>query len=407
LLVNNLIYRQPQQVSKSVVRTCQRQRFQRREYDSEEVGRCVWNSGSDYVNCDNSYLTFSLIPEGNGSIVNFGSGSVLNIIDRIIITSRSGTELDRIERFNLWSKNCIRWEYSQDWIEKYGTMLGLGPKGSREEDDPALFFGPNQDNRFCIPLKLLSGFFNPLNKQMMPANLASGLQIEILFANHRTALVRRGDTTNEISGYKVRDIQFVLDCTSLSDDVQKTLNMESASSGLEYTFPRVYTSTNSIQSTSVNAQVRKAVSQCTKVCSTLISQNDILDLDKDSLKSVVWDVSSWQYRLGGLYFPQESLKDEPGVESYLQAQNTNDKSATEYKENAISLGQFKLGGYGVMSQSMERDQSLNLSGMPINNSRVLELTATLGSYTNPLELVTFTEYIAVARAYIDNCLLSL
>lgn len=408
LAINGLIYKQPNQVSKAVVRTTKRQRFQRRSYLPQEVGRCDFNSGSDYVNCSNSYLTFDIATTG-GEIAtgNFGTGSVMNIIERIIITSRSGTELDRIERANLYSKNTLKYEKSDDWVRKYGSMMLLGETGSTETDGPII---SDVAQRVCIPLNAFAGIFNPINEQLMPPHLASGLQIEILFADYRTAIVQTG-VGSDVTGYTVENIQFALDCVTLSDDTQKTLNMEAAQSGLEYTYPRVYTSTNSIQSTSVNAQVRKAVSQACKVTSTLISQAAVLEVGSDSLESVAWDVSTWQYRLGGLYFPQESLSDPTGVESFLSVQNAFNKSQFSFKENAISVEQFQNtgnnGGYGVMCQSLERDQVLNLTGMPINNSRVLELTATLGTYTFPLELVTFLDYFVVARAYTDNCLLSL
>ena len=60
LLVNNLIYRQPQQLSLAVNRTLKRQQFQRSSYEAGETAIINWNTGSDSVNSPNSYLVFTV-----------------------------------------------------------------------------------------------------------------------------------------------------------------------------------------------------------------------------------------------------------------------------------------------------------------------------------------------------------
>ena len=400
LMVNNLVYRAPQQLSKCVSRTTKRQRFQRNNYQPLETAVCDFNTGSDYIDCNNSYLTFSVDLEGTTATANFGTGSCINFLERVVVSSRSGTELCREERLNLLSKNQLRYTHSQDWVHNYGSMLGMGPTGNFSTDPVVLTQGTTK--KFVIPCNLLSGLFRPLNGQLLPAALASGLHIEILWADHRTALVQKGGT---LTGYLIKDIAFVTDNSTLSDDTQKTLNLE-ATSGLEYCFNRYYTATNSISSTSINAQLRKACSQANKACSTLLVQANVLDVTKDSLASDAWGVSTWNYRLGGLHFPNQSLIDPQGIESFFLAQSTFGKSAHPDKENAISLSDYTT-RYANIAQSFERDQELNLSGMPINSSRCLELSGSLSSYTTPLELVTFLEYTCVARCFIDNCLLSI
>ena len=93
---------------------------------------------------------------------------------------------------------------------------------------------------------------------------------------------------------------------------------------------------------------------------------------------------------------------EDGLESFFIAQQTYDKSKHPHSENSVSIDDFKTNGYGVLAVSMEKDQALNLSGLPINNSRVLELQATLKNFTTNVECVIFLEYIAVCRAWLDN-----
>jgi hypothetical protein len=395
LLINNLVYRQPKSLSLAVNRTMKRQYFQRSSYGALETAVLDWNTGSDYVHPDNSYLTFTILLTGTAPVGGWGVGSAVNVIDSITIRSRSGTELDRVQRVNLWSKNDIRHSKSADWVSRYGTMMGYPGVGTALSGAAV---------KFVIPLSALSGFFRPVGGHLIPPQLASGLHIELALADHRTAVLL---ATGALTGYTLGSISMMCDCVTLSDDTQKTLNMESASSGLEYTYPRIFTSTNSVQSTAVNVQVRSAVSQANIVTGVLLTQANVLDEDSDSLISETWDVESWQVRLGSLYFPHQAIQNAgDGLESYMIAQQTYDKSRHPHAENSVALSDF-TGGHGIMSASMEKDQSLNLSGMPINNSRVLECRATLQSYTNPIEFVVFLEYTAVAKAYIDNCIVSI
>ena len=62
LMVNNLIYKQPAALSLAVNRTYKKMFFQRSAYtgDKSTTMICDWNTGTSYINCDNSYLTFKV-----------------------------------------------------------------------------------------------------------------------------------------------------------------------------------------------------------------------------------------------------------------------------------------------------------------------------------------------------------
>jgi hypothetical protein len=60
------------------------------------------------------------------------------------------------------------------------------------------------------------------------------------------------------------------------------------------------------------------------------------------------------------------------------------------------------GGLGIAAVSLEKDAALNMSGLPVNNSRVLELNATFANTVATRVVVTFLEYMAVARSFVDN-----
>ena len=396
MMVNNLIYKQPKSLTLAVNRASKRQYFQRSTYTDSESAIIDWNVGSDYTKACNSYLTFKVALTGTTPIGGFGVGSAVNLLQSLSIRSRSGTELDRLDRLNLWSKNDIPYTYGADWISKYGTMMGVGGSATALSATAT---------RFVIPLSAISGFFRPVGGQLIPPQLGAGLHMELTFADYREAIFQDSGT---VTGFAISDISIMCDCVTLSDDSQKTLNTESSSSGLEFVFPKIHTSTNTITSTAINLQVRKAVSMANMATTCILTQANVLDVTVDSFKSPVWDVTQWQYRLGSIYMPQQPLTTtSDGLESFHAAQQVYDKPKHGHSENAISLTDFKTNGYGVMAVSMERDQSLNLSGLQINNSRALELQATLSAWAANLEAVVFLEYTSVARAYLDNVAVSI
>ena len=252
LTVNNLLYKQPKALSLAKSRTHIRQFFQRSDYP-EAAGKtavCDFNTGSSYINVENSYLAMTIRANSttNQTPITFGLGSAMNVINRITIRSRSGTEVERLEDANLWSKLDMQYTLPQSYRDTIGGALGMS--------DPAIPMlpptrktfltttpGSSSDNKFpvLIPLSALCPFFRPLKKQLLPPQLASGLQIQIVFENTSTVFVNSANATDPILTYDIVDASFILDSVDLSDETQKALNMESADNGLEWVSPRIFT----------------------------------------------------------------------------------------------------------------------------------------------------------------------
>lgn len=405
LLVNNLLYKQPKALSLATNRTYSRNFFQRDAYtgDRSSTAICDWNTGTSYVNSKNSYLTFEVALTGSTPTANFGSGSAMNCINEIRIRSRSTTELDRLQTANLWSKFDSIYTKSDGYLKGLGSVQGFGP--TRSVADAANLSATKA--RFCIPLCDISPFFRPMKGQLLPPQLSSGLHIEVVFEDYRTALVQKSGT---VTGYEISGLSFQLDSVEMTDDVQRSINMESAQNGLEYAYERISATTAQQPSaqTSLSLQVRKAVSQACFATAIVLSSADKIDITKDSLVAVPHNTVQSQFRLGALYFPQQSLNDQllSGSEAFCIAQQTYDKFQNPYSENSLTLADFKA-KYSIMSASFEKDQHLNMSGLPINNSRVLELNCEFGAVSEQLEVVCFLQFCSVARAYIDNIAVAL
>jgi hypothetical protein len=408
LLINNLVYTQPKALSLAVNRTYNRQFFQRNTYagDRSSTAICDWNSGTSYVNSHNSYVTFKVKVLGTGTpTATWGTGSAMNVVNEIRIRSRSGTELDRLQNANIYSKYESVYTKPRDNLATVGSSQGF----------PSVVGTPStvaQINsvtatRFTIPLPQLSTFFKPLKGQLLPPQLASGLHIEIVFEDYRTALKQLAGV---VTGYEITDIEFQLDSVDMTDDVQKTINMESAEGGLEYAYERVYTSVSqqSVGQLTMSKQVRKAVSQACYATSVCIDSALKIDKTADSLVSRPYDITSFQYRLGALYFPHQKIQDsgEDGVEAFTNAMMVYDKLQNPYSSGSVDVSTFKS-KFAIMSASFEKDTHLNMSGLPINNSRVLELNCEFSGAAAAFEVYTFLTFCSVARVFLDNIAVAL
>jgi hypothetical protein len=408
LMVNNLVYKQPLSLSLCTNRHYNRLFWQRNDYPNASLQTAVidWTSGSNYIDTANSYLTFNIqlvTADASVATVNFGSGSASNLIRSILLKSRSGVELERIDRVNFCSRIETIYNTSDDYLRKFGSVEGFG--AARDgATDPANVLTASKA-RFAIPLCRLAPFFKNIKDNLLPPQIASGLHMEIVWEDPRTAFFYKTGTAVQISNYNITELSIMADSCTLTDDTQKTLNMESAKTGLELTYERIHHYGFSQQSgqTNVSVQVQKAVSQAQYAYAMCVPTANILDITADSFKTVVYDTTEWQYRLGAVYFPNQTIKDpdSDAIESYFQSAMCYDKVKHYYAENSISVDDFKNGD-GIHTVCFEKNQSLSLSGMPVNNSRVLEFDATFSAVPAAREIMIFLHYSSVAKAFIDN-----
>ena len=409
---NKLSYVIPSNVNVATSATNKKQFFQRRDYGPGDTAVCILNTGSSYINCKNSYLVYTIeVPDVGGAFsFDWGVGSGVNVFREIKVQSRSGTELYRGERLNKYMAQYIRYQHSKDWIQTIGKMAGIGVVYSAT--DVAIVA------RITIPICMLGGFFEPLNDLLLPPQIASGLRLELNIENLNTAI--RQITGTAITSFSVNDIFFNLETVSLMDQQQLLLNKASASDGLEYTFKRYFLSTNTYPSetSQKNLEVRKAVSQATFAFCTyndLTSENVITD---DSMASGPYNVKAFRYRIGSQYYPLDFVADSTrsagltksesyffALQSFAKTHNRDDVTSVEITNTDANVNTFS-NTMSVLAQSFERNQMLNLSGVPISNSRVLELEIDQEtSVGTQFQYNIFLEYLAICKAYLDNTVL--
>lgn len=365
-----------------------------------------WNTGNSFIDPANSYLKFKLkatSTTGAAAPPTFGTyGSALNIFKEIRIRSKSGTELNRTENANLMNNYLLQYGKTTNYINTIGGSYYLNSTESPFNTANTLI------SEICIPLRDLDSFFRPIKGVLIPPQIASGLHIEFAIESVARIFKDPAGYFGVNSVLELQDISLSLDTVNLTDETAKIVNAESSMSGLEYSYTR-YHNVNSIYAagtSSINLQISKAVSQATQIF-TILQNNTNSNLSTvDSLISDSFKVQSWNYRLGSTYYPHQSVIENlnstyNGNQSYILAMSSFEKLKMPFQESSVTLNKFS-NSLSIFSVDLQRSQALQVSGLPINNSRILELNLTrdaTGDLTNKLEVNAFLAYISVCKAY--------
>ena len=405
--VNSLVYRVPESLCLGTARSFNRNFFQRNSYSGSqaETMRIDINSSSLYACSKNSYLQFEVKLTASTGVdyANFGTGSAMNCFRSIVCRSKSGTEIFRNDALNVWSRINTLYSESESYLTKQGQLEGwVFPLLTNTSS--VQLIASDRWTKFCIPLKRLGDFFN--QSEYLPPALLSGMSIELVLEDYRRVFLEVGGANpTTITGYDIRNVSIMLDTLTLSDASQKTINQESASNGLEYTFQSCYISIvdqPSLQ-TGLSVQIRKAASECNSAMCVITPSFAQTSVKVCSFGSFTWDTLTWRWRLGGLYFSSSDFSDpmKDGVEAYQQAMVYSDTFKHPHMNPYMSLDSYKsFAAANIVS--LEKNSSLQLSGSATNNSRVLELTATLEANSLARSVYVLLNYTTVVRAYLDN-----
>jgi hypothetical protein len=285
-----------------------------------------------------------------------------------------------------------RWTYSQDYLNNVGSVIGYATtEGAGSK--PVITETPT---RFCIPLSKICGLCN--TSVLIPSALAGGLRFEIKLSDLATAF-QAGATLP--TNYELTNVNMMLDSYQLADSIQKRLMAESAATGLEFfyeTWDR--TRHNIASSNKANVTVRKAVSRALSAYAKTRLTADVSDLAKDSMASEENKVNGMFWRLGSLNFPNQRLTAQE--EQYFYAQYAMGKWQHPHKNNSVSLADFK-GNEGIVAVTLERSSVLSLSGLPVNNSRTLQVELDY-STSQSRDIDVFMNYLQLARVFPNNVL---
>jgi len=272
-----------------------------------------------------------------------------------------------------------------------------------------------------------------------------------------------------IPSYEVCDIYFQLKSIQLTDAVQRILNETSAVNGLEIVYTDI-NNTQTVQNTNDTTgrctgdfymEVRHAASRALRAM--LVPRIQLANNTQvcDSFATIGIPFKRWHWRLGSLYFPHQPIKGKDVLEILPQTytytadawgkvagaprtsvtlddytspyhKNSHNPVATRVKETyAIDSVKgsdeffpdpgdagFNRFYYDLftccapIAVSLERSTLFNLSGIPINNSRVLSFHGEFDSASGddlpvfpsygPLVFDCFLQYVRLARVFLNN-----
>jgi len=408
---NGLFYKMPQSLSTSVNRTFKREFAQKQTYLQGQTMVFDLNTGSDYIDPTSCMLSFDLIVVAttNTPTVNdeysFGqtSGTAANLISEIRILSKNGTEIDRTQNANVLAKVMTDYTYSvegQKTLEMAGYLAAGGADFSANNAVPVT-------KKFVIPMSLISGFFRPTVKGMkLPSGLTSGLRIEMTLEVASRALFNTSNSTGRNMTYTLNNPIIFMMSHSLNDPTQAALMKNSAETGLEYTFPSYFNTPLTTASGSINEQVKKAVSQATSVFTPIYLTANATNELQDSFASIGSSLlENFQYRVGSNYYPQQSVSSigqlaETTEAWYISLGAFNKMRDIRTFPANVDKIDYDTGGKFLVAVPLETDSLLNLSGVPLNNSNVLELRMSVTGAEKTFHI--FVEYISIARTFINK-----
>lgn len=396
LSANGLLYKLPQSLSTTNYRTVRIQYAERNLYTPGDVVRFVWNTGTSYIDPATAFIRFDVTVKAEGMTAatqfSWGSGSAANLFSEILIQSKNGKELDRITNVDKYAQIRTNWCTSTD------------AKNALQSSGHNTTFTLADNNAFVlsysIPMSLVSGFFRPIVKgTKIPANLASGLLIQMTLSPSTNKLFRKldSDATN-LNYINVENPEMYLQSSDLNDPTQSTLLVNSAEVGLDYVYTSTFTDTDVPPGTVVNQVSKKAVSQCLRTWCAVYDTDFNDNINNDGYTTVPYtEIESWQWRLGSSYYPQKTVT--KADTAYWLTNQSFDKQRELYTNPAsVGYNDFQTTN-SIVGVPINSESRLLLSGSPINNSNVLELQMT-NSQAGRLHVV-WMEYVAVAKCFMN------
>ena len=381
--VNDLVYELPKNLSLASARNTKEYHFQKSEYTNGDGSMiCTLQTGGQYVNWAASHLKFNLTRTAGGTS-DWGKGSAVNIIREVIITSRSGQEVARLDRLNVYRLHHDRLYMSTEELQSIGSLMGY--------DETAV--ASATESTYIIPMCKICTLFD--NKKLMPNWLASGLRIELRLESPTTAF--NAAANQAVTSYVIKDPKIIVDTFLLNDSAMKKLNEISARNALEYVYKSVHCITDSFSTQQNTVDVNKAVSRALGAMAVSRRTANVADADVDSLKSEGFDFAHTQFRLGSQYYPQQPLK---GLEEHYWNTLYTCEKLKSHHPSSVSKSDYS-DDFGVATANLEKSNVLDLSGQPINNSMTLSCEL---SYDNAhsRRVCVFLEYVQICKVFITN-----
>lgn len=403
------------------------------------IGRVVINC-DEFVNGPGSYLQVSCVvqfPAGGGDMQTaFGTyGSILNLFQSVKLYHRSGQILEDLPNRLAQLMTIKRfYKYNAAEREQLDAILNVN------QLPPAAGAGARAVTfSASIPLSLMLGSFEQTN-QLIPPAFISGAILELGIYPDLSIFATAGYTVSNIN------MNLSLDTVSVFDSAKKQINeetMDVKASGIQFCYDtNFYTGSSQITAGAtvgynLNFDVQQANTVTKNVFFVIADRVKIETAVAASGKYPFYGVvSSLQFRCGSQYYPNQPMTMRPapsvtataGSDNSQAFQNTVmafDAQNRQFGSFVNSSGIDNLnytgivdagvggipGHFAVYGMLLDRGPqgSVQYSGVPTNNSRLLNINATIvksaGDDAQANDIYVWTTTARVANCIGDSLIL--
>lgn len=401
--MNELEYKLPMHVSDISLRNRRKFFFQQNSYNGGSTMLCDLQSSSFYVDPRNSYLVFSVEltgTEAGAHNARFGIGSAFNIIRSSVLTSRTGTELSRSDRVNLYRAKVDRFEKSDTWFKTVGRVAGYGTSTGGDYDNvmTVLDGQTTVTKEFCLPLHMVSPFFNIQNSSYLPPQICSGLRLEILLENINTAFKKDAGVTS----YRIVDPALMLDLYKFSDKTDSVMTnvAHTASLPLVWNEYDIFSTVSSVAN-NLTLDIRKTASKASHAIGISRLSDNVSGANAatvDSFLSEDYKFTATQARYGSVYEPQSAISSVP--EAYMNSLHLF-RSKKAKHEIDVSPEDFETGGMGLIGVNLNRSQLYDHQTLVLNNSHSLSFQTSFDD-SQSRQIDTFIVYTKLCKTFTNN-----
>lgn len=391
---NKLDYNMPRFLTSVTTRQLVTHYASQQTYGSGKTISLTINSGDNFVMGKTSYLQFSVAVTGVQATT-WGKGSAMNIFDSLNIVHSSGVQVERLENLNLYHASTTRYKHTGSYVDTVGSMFDMDQTYAPRTNPIEANLTGNIVN-YVIPLGELSGLFAS-DSNLLPPYLMSGARLELGLARPATALVAAAaDLTVD---YTISNVELVLDSITMGDATSKMINKMSAEQGVVLSWnSHNVVSLSGLNSTSLNISESLAMSRANGVVVITRTQDDTENEEKDSMVCRPYDLVEYGFRLGSNDFPSKPVKN--ATQGYHNALYSFSKVGNDPAVSSVTYDDFKNEGGGILSATMERNQALDFSSLPVSGSRQLTCNAVYGTGGVNRQISMMTDYTRILVLYL-------
>ena len=401
LQVNKMLYKMPPSLGITARRHHVIDFSQQNAYTNGQTVVFDLQTGSYFVDGKNSYLRLDVQTDLAMNAA-FNSGGITNIISRVVVRTKSGKEWCRCEEFNLYARNILRYEASNNYLEKVGKSYGFD-SGSAPTNTGL--------TRYTIPLWLIPCFNQD---KLLPPQIMEGLRIEITLAGVGEALEKFPvtDPPQNPTTYDVTNAQIHSDAFDIADQFKRKVAEMSARQGLILVHKEYFHSNvgNIGNNNTYNFDIKKACSKACRNFNILRLNADVNNIAKDSMNAEQYNVIRYQAHIGQDYVPNQpiELPDTPDIrninEAYYDTQFVWGKVNQTWWSNSVEPVDFLGSGNrkeGMVAFNLNKSHVTDLDGYVLNNSRALVVDIKCKD-NQARKLDTFLQHLRVAKVYTAN-----